>query len=172
MADTPAPQPGTIAYAEWKRHQEQQRTDSPAHKAAQPGDSKGDEKVKSKADKGPGEHVGRETRKYTDREAGKQATKEVTRLSGRPDRKDVSRDTGGEAGKPALVEDLPNHKVGYYFTQAEIDSIDELQHILIHQHRLRNVTKSDIVRTAVSMLIKDFDRSRATSFLIRRLTKR
>lgn len=160
MADMPSPQPGTIAYAEWKRRQEQEGDKAATRQAGDMENGKTRRKAKAEAKKG--------TRKYT----GKEVSKEVPREVGKKPGRSVSKEARQEASKPPLVEDLPNHKVGYYFTQAEIDKIDELQHILIHEYQLRKVSKNDIVRTAVEMLVKDFDKSPSTSFLVRKLIRK
>jgi hypothetical protein len=160
MADMPSPQPGTIAYAEWKRRQEQEGSKAATQQAGDMENGKTRKTAKAQA--------GKEIKKYTGKEVSKEIPGEVGKETGRS----VGKGARQETSKPPLVEDLPNHKVGYYFTQAEIDRIDELQHILIHEHRLRKVSKNDIVRTAVEMLVKDFDESRSTSFLVRKLTRK
>lgn len=77
-----------------------------------------------------------------------------------------------EANQPEQVatpvEDLPRNKVGYYFTQAEIDLIDEIQHEVKKSYRVK-VSKNDIVRLAVAYLATDYHSRRDNSFLIEQL---
>jgi hypothetical protein len=63
------------------------------------------------------------------------------------------------------------HKVGYYFTQDEIDVVDELHHELRKKHRL-NLTKSDVVRLAVAFLDNNYRDKQDQSYLLRQAKKK
>lgn len=68
-----------------------------------------------------------------------------------------------------LVEDLPRNKVGYYFTEAEIDLIDEIQHDLRKNYRIKT-SKNDIVRIAIAYLSDNYLRKRDNSFLVEKVS--
>jgi hypothetical protein len=70
-----------------------------------------------------------------------------------------------------LVEDSPRNKVGYYFTQAEIDLIDDIQHELKKKYRLKT-SKNDIVRIAVALLATNYQDKKDQAFLVKELKNR
>jgi hypothetical protein len=103
----------------------------------------------------------------TSTEEDAQTSIEVQKSTRTPVRKSRSK----EAEKPVSVlpepvAPEPLQKVGYYFTQDEIDLVDELHHELRRRHRIK-ISKSDIIRIALAHLNQNYQDKSEASFLIK-----
>lgn len=85
------------------------------------------------------------------------------------------RNLGNQAAKPATprfsLSQVPYHNNTFSFTDEELDAIEDLKLVLRRKHGLR-ATKNDIVRSAIHMIVEDFQIHGEASIIAKRLRPR
>ena len=140
MADaTPAPPPGTIAYAEWKRKQEQ-------------------------AQKPANQETGKLGRKEVAKEVSREASFEVKKPASREAGQEAPRGAVQAVERP--VEEKPVFKASFLYTEEEIELFEDLKLDMRRKHGLR-ITKNDLARASIQLLAEDYRKNAENSYVIK-----
>jgi hypothetical protein len=105
--------------------------------------------------------------KLVNQETGKPRSREVEKTRG----KDVSQEGVREASKERRVRldlaDIPTHKDSFLFTPAEFEALEDLKIEFRRKHDLK-ITKNDLARCALHLLVEDYETNQERSFLGRK----
>jgi len=71
-----------------------------------------------------------------------------------------------DAGVPASEELI---KGTFYFTQQQLDALERAVFLLRQEHRIKT-NKSEVMRVALSYIVKDLEQNQGNSVLIHQLT--
>jgi hypothetical protein len=83
-------------------------------------------------------------------------------------------DTSLGKTKNRLSFDINNealYKASYVFTQSELEALEDLK-LELRRERDNKISKNDLVRAAVHMLVEDYKESGDSSYLIRKIRKK
>ncbi len=75
------------------------------------------------------------------------------------------------AGPHFDLDDEARYKASYYFTNEELLALDDLK-LELHRDLDRKVTKNDLMRSALHMLLEDHEENRQKSYATRKVRRR
>ena len=93
-------------------------------------------------------------------EVGKEGIREVSQ--------EPAKESGKERGKGLDLDATPTRKDSFLFTEDEFEALEDLKTDFRRRHDTR-VTKNDLARCALHLLVEDYDRHQERSFLGRKL---
>jgi hypothetical protein len=104
-----------------------------------------------------------ETGKPGNWEVGKEGKREVSQ--------EVSQEAKKEDEKAFNLEDTPTHKDSFLFTEEEFEALDDLKLEFRRRFDVK-VTKNDLARCALQLLVEDYRQNQERSFLGRKLLRK
>lgn len=107
-------------------------------------------------------------------ETGKPGNREV----GKEGKKETSQETRQEVGKQGNhdfdifdIEETPTHKDSFLFTEAEFEALEDLK-LEFRRRYDTKITKNDIARSALHLLVQDYRENKERSFLGKRFLRK